>query len=329
MRRIHLVRAALVLAVAVVATACVPRPDFEPPVGPRAELSHVGRWLTDHWGRVVNLHGVNYVKKFPPIAPAAAGFGEDDARFLHDQGFNVVRLGVVFGSVMPEPGVIDQAYVDSIAATVGVLAKERIFTLVDFHQDGYGPATHGNGFPAWATLTDGLPNPPDPFPTYYLTNPAMQRAFENFWANKPGPDGVPLQTHYATAMRTVAAAVSDEDYVLGYDLMNETWPGADWATCLVGGCPDLEAERLVPFGNRMTEAIRSVDREHIVFSEPFVLFNFGQADTSLSGIGAPRSGLSYHVYATTPALDEAVMDRAIAASARGDALLATEFGATE
>ncbi len=321
-------RLALLAVVALVAAACVPRPNFDPPVGPRAELSHSGRWLTDHWGRVVNLHGVNYVKKFPPIAPAAAGFGADDAAFLHDQGFNVVRLGVVFGSVMPEPGVIDQDYVDSIARTVGVLAHEHIFTLLDFHQDGYGPLTHGNGFPEWATLTDGLPNPPDPFPTYYLTNPAMQRAFDNFWDNVPGPDGVPLQTHYASAVRSVAKAVAGEDSVLGYDLMNEPWPGADWSSCLSGGCPAIEAARLVPFGNRMTAAIRSVDREHMVFSEPFVLFNFGQADTSLSGIGAPKSGLSYHVYATTPALDAAVMDRAIAASSRGDGLLATEFGAT-
>jgi endoglycosylceramidase len=271
---------------------------------------------------------VNYVKKFPPIAPAAAGFGEDDARFLRDEGFNVVRLGVVFDAVMPEPGVIDQTYVDSIAHTVAVLAAEKIFTLVDFHQDGYGPLTHGNGFPEWATLTDGLPNPADPFPTYYLTNPAMQRAFENFWANRPGPDGVPLQTHYATMVRTVAAAVADEDYVLGYDLMNEPWPGEDFGACFAPGCPEAEAAKLVPFGERMTEAIRAVDREHFVFSEPFVLFNFGQADTSISGIGAPKSGLSYHVYATTPEGDEQTMDRAIAASARGDVLIATEFGAT-
>ncbi len=318
----------LVVLLLVVAAACVPRPRFEPPVGPIPGLSHEGRWFTDQWGRVVNLRGVNYVKKFPPISPAAAGFGEDDARFLRDEGFNVVRLGVVFESVMPEPGMIDQAYVDSIADSVDVLAAEGIFTQLDFHQDGYGPLTHGNGFPAWATLTDGLPNPPDPFPTYYLTNPAMQRAFDNFWENKPGPDGVPLQTHYAEMVRAVAAAVADQDYVLGYDLMNEPWPGADWTRCIAGGCPDVEAARLVPFGERMTAAIRSVDPEPFVFSEPFVLFNFGQADTSLSGIGAPASGLSYHVYATSPALDEAVMDRAIAASARGDALLATEFGAT-
>jgi len=229
-----------VVAVAALTVACAPRPDFAPPVGPRAELRHSGRWLTDEWGRVVNLHGVNFVKKFPPISPAAAGFGADDAAFLHDQGFNVVRLGVVFGSVMPQPGIIDQAYVDSIASTVRVLARENIFTLVAFHQDGYGPLVHGNGFPEWATLTDGLPNPNDPFPTYYLTNPAMQRAFDNFWLNKPGPDGVPLQTHYAEAMRAVAAAVHDEDYVLGYDTFNEPWPGSVFDTCLAPGCPTAE-----------------------------------------------------------------------------------------
>ena len=66
-----------------------------------------------------------------------------------------------------------------------------------------------------------------PFPTYYLTNPALQRAFDNFWLNKPGPDGVPLQTHYAEAVHAVAASVHDEDYVLGYDTFNEPWPGAD------------------------------------------------------------------------------------------------------
>lgn len=313
--------------VALIVTACVPRPNFAPPVGPRAELGHTGRWFTDSYGRVVTLRGVNFVQKFPPIAPASAGFGADDARFLRDEGFNAVRLGVVFGATMPRPGHIDQAYVDSIAATVRVLAKEGIFTLLDFHQDGYGPAVNGNGFPEWATLTDGLPNPPDPFPTYYLTNPALQRAFDNFWANRPGPDGVPLQTHYAAAVRAVAAAVGGEDYVLGYDLMNEPWPGTEWGACLTG-CEDLEASLIVPFAQRMSAAIRSVDRDHIVFTEPFVLFNFGGADTSISGIGAPQSGLSYHVYATSPALDEAVMDRAIAASARGDVLLSTEFGAT-
>jgi endoglycosylceramidase len=296
--------------------------------GPVGDLGHEGRWLVDATGRVVLLHGVNFVKKFPPIPPAEAGFDADDAAFLREHGLNVVRLGAVFGAIMPSPGEIDTRYVESLAETVRGLAAERIYVQLDFHQDGYGPLVHGNGFPEWATLIDDQPNPPEPFPIYYVTNPALQRAFDNFWENRAGPDGVPLQENYAKAVRAVAEAAGGETYVLGYDLMNEPWPGAVWQPCSSGGCPDIESARLVPFGERMAAAIRSVDPVHIVFSEPFVLFNFGQADTSLSGIGAPASGLSFHVYATTPELDEAVMDRAIAASARGDALIATEFGAT-
>jgi len=307
--------------------------DAAPPVDPAAAagpvgvLSHEGRWFTDETGRVVLLHGTNFVQKFPPVAPADAGFGADDAAFLAEQGFNVVRLGAVFGAIMPEPGRIDEAYVASVAETTRVLARAGIYVLLDFHQDGYGPYVHGNGFPEWATLTDGLPNPVEPFPVYYVTNPALQRAFDNFWLNRPGPDGVPLQEHYATAVAAVAAAVADEPLVLGYDLMNEPWPGTVYESCLTG-CPDIEQARLVPFGRRMAAAIRAVDPTHFVFSEPFVLFNFGQSQTSVSGIGAPASGLSFHVYALTPALDVAVIENGIAASAGGDAILVTEFGAT-
>lgn len=301
--------------------------NTQPSAGPVGAVAHQGRWFTDQTGRVVLLHGVNFVQKFPPIPPAEAGFGAADAAFLHAQGFNVMRLGAVFGALMPSPGEIDSHYVDSLAGTVRVLASAGIYVLLDFHQDGYGPLVHGNGFPEWATLTDGRPNPPVPFPFYYESNPALQRAFDNFWENQPGPDGVPLQENYAKAVRAVAGAVASEPHVLGYDLMNEPWPGAVYQPCITG-CPDIEQARLVPFGERMAASIRSVDPTHIVFSEPFVLFNFGEGDTSLAGIGAPQSGLSFHVYALSSTLDEAVMDHAIAASARGDALLATEFGAT-
>lgn len=327
----HPAALAAVVLLAALAAACSDAPGTTPvdpaaAAGPVGTLSHEGRWFTDETGRVVLLHGTNFVQKFPPIAPATAGFGEDDVAYLAQQGFNALRLGAVFGAIMPEPGRIDQAYVDSVAGTARLLARHGIYVQIDFHQDGYGPYTHGNGFPEWATLTDGLPNPADPFPTYYVTNPAMQRAFDNFWTNAPGPDGVPLQEHYAAAVRAIAAAVADEPLILGYDLMNEPWPGSTYQTCLTG-CPDIEQARLVPFGERMTAVIREVDPVHFVFSEPWVLFNFGQTRTTLSGIGAPASALSFHVYALTPALDEAVVDNAIA-SDTGDALLITEFGAT-
>lgn len=273
------------------------------------------------------LRGMNFVEKWAPFTPEADGFNEDDGALLAANGFNALRLGVPLEFVMPSPGHVDRSYLESIAKTVRILDRHGIYVLLDFHQDGWGPVTHGNGMPAWATLTDGLPNPPAQFPLYYVQNPALQRAFDNFWANREGPDGVPLQQHYATAMRAVAARFASSPTVIGYEAMNEPWPGTNWSSC-VSGCPDLEAQLLAPFYARMTAAVRAVDHRHPVFVEPFVLFNFGGSDTSLPGAGS-RNVLSTHVYALNAAANASAMDRSIAAAERDAvALLVTEWGAT-
>lgn len=117
-----------------------------------------GRWFVDHQGRVVMLRGVNEVYKPAPYYPEAQGFGDDDAAFLADRGYNVVRLGVVFEALMPQPGQVSTAYISALERSVQVLSRHEIHVILDYHQDGYGRATHGNGMPAWATLTDGRPN---------------------------------------------------------------------------------------------------------------------------------------------------------------------------
>ena len=290
-------------------------------------VSHDGRWFTDVTGRVVVLRGMNFVEKFAPFTPAADGFNDDDAALLADNGFNAIRLGVAFEFLMPTAGHLDHGYLASIAETVHILGRHHIYVLLDFHQDGWGPVTHGNGMPAWATYTDGLPNPPDPFPTYYVTNPALQRAFDNFWANRAGPHGVPLQDYYAQGMVAVATRFASSANVLGYEAMNEPWPGAKWQPC-VSGCAAIEAAKLKPFYSRMTTAVAAVDPRHPVFVEPFSLFNFGAADTSLPGRHSGNA-LATHVYAGDAAGNAAVMDRSVAAAERrGAALLVTEWGAT-
>jgi endoglycosylceramidase len=294
---------------------------------PVGTLGHAGRWFTDGSGRVVMLRGFNFVEKFPPYTPAADGFDDDDAALIAANGFNTIRLGVAFEFLMPTPGQIDRAYLGSLAKTVRILGRHHIYVLLDFHQDGWGPVTNGNGMPAWATYTDGLPNPPEVFPRYYVTNPALQRAFENFWANRPGPNDVPLQTYYAQGMTAVAARVVSSPNVIGYEAMNEPWPGADWQPC-VKGCPEFEAQLLAPFYARMTAAVRTVDRRHPVFVEPFVLFNFGNAATSLPGAGSTNA-LSAHAYAVNAPLNALVMDHSVAAAQRdGAPVLVTEWGAT-
>ena len=119
--------------------------------------------------------------------PAADGFDDDDAALLAANGFNTIRLGVPFEFLMPTPGHIDRAYLASIAETVRILGRHDIYVLLDFHQDGWGPVTHGNGMPAWATLHRRSAQPARAVsrPTT-STNPALQRAFDNFWANRAG-----------------------------------------------------------------------------------------------------------------------------------------------
>jgi endoglycosylceramidase len=322
-----------VVAVAVVmVAACVPtRPSGVPPSPTLGHAGHAGRWLTDARGRVLMLHGVNLVAKTDGETPAAMGFGADDAAWLKRNGFDVVRLGLTAGSVMPRPGVIDDAYLDSFFRTVDELTAQGLYVLVDLHQDGWGPTLGSDGFPGWMTITNGAPNTGTPFPLYYVTNPAIQAAFDNLWANTPGPGGVGLQDRVATMFGALASRVRTRPMVLGYDLLNEPWPGTVWQPCLTppSGCPAQDV-KLDGYYARVTRAIRAQDRSHLVFGEPYVLFNFGDAGTNVTRPGGDRaSGLSNHLYATDVTKEPAVQSFALQWSTRtGGAVLNTEFGAT-
>ena len=274
------------------------------------------------------------VYKRPPYLPSAAGFGYDDAAFLARNGFDVVRLGVIYAAVEPSPGVYDDAYLAGIAATVGTLAAHGIYTLLDFHQDQYNERFHGEGFPSWAVQDDGLPNTPDlGFPANYTGMPALQHAFDHFWADSPGPGGVGLGERYAAAWGHVAGRFAGDSHLLGYDLFNEPWPGTTWQPCITAaGCPAFDA-RLGTLERKAISAVRGADRTHLVWYEPNVLFNFGRP-TKLPHFGDAHAGLSFHDYCPTTSAaacrgDEvAVLSNARARSRiTGDALLLSEFGA--
>jgi endoglycosylceramidase len=301
------------------------------PVGP---IGHQGRWLTDAEGRVLLIHGVNMVNKNAPYYPRAGGFSDADATWLADNGFRVVRVGILGTGLMPTPGVVDTHYIQEIAATVGDLAKHDIYSLIDFHQDGWGPAVGSDGFPAWMTLTGDAGNDTDAsFPLYYEQNPALQQAFQSFWNDSRGPGDAGLQEDYAAMFSAVAKQLAAEPYVLGYDLFNEPWPGTTWKNCLSdpGGCPTLDEGELGPAYAKAVSAIRAAGDHHLVFGEPFNLFNLGASTTSIPVPGGDsNAGMSFHVYPLVTSQAPNVIDNAVAWSAHsGGALLNTEWGATE
>lgn len=293
-------------------------------------VTREGRWFVDGDGRVVQIRGVNEVYKSEPYYPAADGFGPDDVAFLAEHGFTTVRLGVDMLGLQPEPGEVSEEYLDGIATSVTDIADGGLDVVLDFHQDGFSPQYNGNGWPDWLAIDDGLENPEDAvFPTYYVQNPAMQRAWESFWDNREGPGGEGLQDLFALGVTAVAERFAGEPAVLGYELVNEPFPGADWEPCAsTEGCAELEQERIVPFVERMTEAIRAAGAEQAVWVEPFVLFNFGQGPTSLPGADADQL-LAVHSYALDEAGEDGVVDFAVEASERDDTpVLVTEFGAS-
>ncbi len=327
------------MALMIVALLSIPtsvRAETVAPTTPAAAaapgpVGHQGRWLTDDQGRVVYFNGVNLVAKTPGQTPADMGFGDDDAAFLVANGFDVVRLGTTAASLMPQPGVLDETYLDSFVHTIDVLTARGLRVLVDLHQDGWGPTLGSDGFPGWMTLTHGAKNTGTSFPLYYVTNPAIQAAFDSFWANEKGPDGVPLQDQVATMFKALAGRLAGHPGLLGYDLLNEPWPGTTWQACANPGpgCPAQDAN-LDAYHRRMTKAIRAEDPKTMIFGEPYVLFNFGQAPTTVQLPGKdPKSGLSFHVYTTAAADEPKVVDFAQDwTRSTGGALAITEFGAT-
>jgi endoglycosylceramidase len=256
-------------------------------------------WLTDAHGRVVLLHGLNQVSKVAPYEPSSDGFDEDDAAFLQANGFNVMRIGVIWAAVEPTPGHYDDRYLNSIKQTVATLAAHGIVSLLDFHQDLYNEKFQGEGAPAWAVQDGGLPNLPLGFPFNYFGNLAEEHAWDAFWNNAKAADGVGLQDHYARAWAHVAAAFSNDSSVLGYEVMNEPWPGTLWEPCAlpVIGCPTFD-NTLTAFYQRVSTAIRASDHTHLVWIEPNVLFSYFDAN-NLGTVADPKLGFAFHDYCPT------------------------------
>ena len=317
---------------------------------PEPPLSHDGRWFVDRGGRVVILHGLNMVYKVGSYRPADSGFGADDAHWLRRNGFNTVRLGIIYKGLEPDPPpasglpAYSAGYLRSIEKTEAVLAKQRIFTLLDFHQDLYNERFQGEGWPDWQVLDDGQPAEPQAgFPDNYIVNQGLNRSFDNFWADAQAA-GRGLQEAYASAWQRVAEDFRNRPYVVGYDLLNEPWPGSAFSSdgCLdTSGCQTFDATTLAPFYAKVDAAIRSVDPSTLIFYEPLVTFNFG-AETQLPDSGDTEAGMSFHVYclpgslggpgsgpACEPLEDMAFTNADNHSAETGDVPVLTEFGATD
>ncbi|MGN6472131.1 MAG: cellulase family glycosylhydrolase [Mycobacteriales bacterium] len=275
-----------------------PAPGFSI-AAPTQPIGHAGRWLTDGRGRVVVIHGVNVSMKGTLGQSQAYRFGADDAAFLASIGLNAVRLTVERYDIEPTPGHFDTAYLGLVRAIVRTLNRYGVMTLIDFHQDEYGPVFHDNGFPAWMTSTGGLPNDYQAgFPYQYVANPATNHAFDTFWQNGADTRGKPLWSDDAQIIGQTVSALRTTQGVLGYEIINEPWPGTQYATCLVPavGCPSFDEGPLSRYYAAMDTAIRTRDTRHLVFYEPLVTFDYGIPTSVTPPPHDSRLGFAFHDY---------------------------------
>lgn len=286
------------VAVAVVGLAACSDNDnlgFEQAQSPQLEALHAapdavnGGRIVDAAGREVLLRGVNvnslgeYWKgtAFEPTYP----FGAWDADQIASIGWNVVRLVITWSRVEPQPGVYDESYLDKVASAVALLEARGVYSLVDFHQDAWGPtlaapagtvcsegsipAFGWDGAPGWATLDGGAVR--CAIGGVRELSPAVEAAWQAFWTNAPGPGGIGIRTRYAEMVGHVAGRFAHSAAVAGYDLMNE--PNAF----------DLPAYRSMSamYGDAI-QAIRANEQSaggfpHLVFFEPSAIWSeFGR-----------------------------------------------------
>lgn len=184
-----------------------------------------GDRFVDDLGRQVILNGVNVGSKNKEEGYIFQSGPELYAN-LKKQGVNTIRFLIIWDGLEPEPGVYNEEYLKEIDQRIQWAADNDIFVVLDMHQDLYS-VKYSDGAPEWATLDEGKSHTTGAiWSDAYLLSEAVQTSFDNFWLNKPAADGVGIQDRYIALWQHIAKRYANNKTVIGYDLMNEPFPGS-------------------------------------------------------------------------------------------------------
>lgn len=258
-----------------------------------------GTRFVDESGRQVFFNGVNISlkgeKKGEKTVYKFDNVTEKFIASLHQRGINLIRLILTWDGVEPHPGIYDEVYLDNYRKIVSWCEQYGIYFILDMHQDLYSSRI-GDGAPEWATLTDGCPieKPVAIWAEGYFYSRAVAHSFEHFWNNTP-VYGKGLQEWYAAMWQHVIRAFADSPALLGYDFLNEPYPGLDgprvFATLVNGFMDRLGSGRELPF-----DAARYLNRDNQRAGFMRLAFEIGRrvrrsGISRLKEIGSDRAAL--------------------------------------
>jgi hypothetical protein len=254
-------------------------------------------WVfVDGLGREVSFRGINMSNKSKGRVDNFLPFKNVDearfeiGRFKAHMGGNLIRWLFTWGAIVPEPGKINQEYLDNQIAYIKIAAQMGIHVLIDIHQDLFGIGNHGeyageNGPPAW--IYDGLKLPEGKcgkicitWSQNYVTNKRVRAAFNRFWTNAcfDTPKGKKcFQDEYFFMMENTLKYMREKlspmewSFIVGIDPLNEPIPG-DYEKG--ENYPDWTNNKLFPFYQKVRSSLNSLNMEEkLVFSEPSTFWN--------------------------------------------------------
>lgn len=263
----------------------------------------------------VLFRGVNIVNKIAPYTYGSDFFKpsfQPHFNFIREMGTNFVRLGVCWAGVEPVPGKYNDTYIFQIFNTINELKNKGIYTLFDFHSDGYADAAGGWGFPDWAILNPDEPVSELGFPNFMYSGAIVEKngkpitivsdtfsnTFDLFWENKPYK-GKGIQDRYIDMLLYVMQKINNNEVirtsVVGIDVINEPWPGNLWKTTVVdphqvpnltdpgfntwkrSGTKIPDEVHLTPFYHKFVNKYSKYFKgsDFILFLQPFITFSGG------------------------------------------------------
>lgn len=192
----------------------------------------------------------------------------EDIERLKKFGLNFIRFTIFWSAIEPEKGKYNKDYIEGIREKIRISEGFGIYVLIDLHQDLYGfqatDSNEGDGIPEWARDPECPPfKDLKPWMLNYIDE-SISCQFESFWNDKNG-----VQTKYLEMFEFVVEQFHQEKTVIGFEIMNEPWPGYNWENT-----ERWENQKLREFYNKAINIARKYTKK-LVFYETHPLSDFG------------------------------------------------------
>lgn len=240
-------------------------PDAGTPEPPLYRVE--GGAVVDAHGGALFLQGANVHQQAKWDPAHLVPLDEQDLTRLAEHGMGSVRLLTFWGAIEPEAGRYDEDYLARLAAEAEKLSSAGVYIVLDMHQDLWGEP-FGDGAAGWACPEEVVAGyaPGDPWWVNYFSD-QVSGCFDRLW----GDDEV-LEA-LAAAWQQAATAVCPYEGVVGFDLLNEPWPGRSL------GERDFDQALLYQRTyRRLMQAIDEVCPDRVFFVEPSRAYDVGLVD---------------------------------------------------